>query len=181
MNNRKARVEHVMDNLAITIPSKKNWLALILGTLWIASWSSGLKFVLSIFSEAGLTEADGSFGIFMLVWISAWVLGGLGVSLLLLWGYFGEERLEFSTQKLYFEKTVFGLGIKKELALAEVQNFRQERTQAGWFRSNRWSYWGLGPGNIKFDYGLKTFSFGLAVDDAEAKYLVGLFREKIGE
>jgi hypothetical protein len=39
------------------------------------------------------------------------------------------------------------------------------------FGGSRWAFWGLGPGKIKFDYGFKTYSFGLAVDDAEANYL----------
>ena len=45
------------------------------------------------------------------------------------------------------------------------------------FGGNRWSFWGLGPGKIKFDYGFKTYSFGLGVDDAEANYIIEILKE----
>jgi len=36
----------------------------------------------------------------------------------------------------------------------------------------------MGIGPIRIDYGLKTYSFGLAVDEAEAKYLIELIKKK---
>ena len=47
------------------------------------------------------------------------------------------------------------------------------------FGGSRWAFWGLGPGKIKFDYGMKTYSFGLAVDDAEANHLVEYLTNRI--
>ena len=90
---------------------------------------------------------------------------------MLLWGYFGNEKLAVNRHEVKFEKTIFGIGIKKRLIKKEVNNFRFEKINDSMFGGSRWAFWGLGPGKIKFDYGLKTYSFGLAVDDAEASYL----------
>jgi hypothetical protein len=78
-----------------------------------------------------------------------------------------------------FEKSVFGLGQKRKLQAAEIKNIRTEVQNGSWFGGNRWAFWGLGPGKIKFDYGFKTYSFGLALDDAEANYICGLLKEHI--
>ena len=67
-----------------------------------------------------------------------------------------------------------GIGLKKRFEANEIKNFRTEKIETGMFSKNGWAFWGLGPGQIKFDYGLKTFSFGLGVDDSEANYLVEL-------
>ena len=40
--------------------------------------------------------------------------------------------------------------------------------------------WGLGSGNIKFDYGAKTQFVGYGLDEAEAKYLINYIQVRIG-
>ena len=109
--------------------------------------------------------------LFGTAWLGGWTIGGIMVVSMLLWGYFGKEKLEFDQQEVKLEKTIFGIGIKKRLIKKEVTNFRFEKISESMFGGNRLAFWGLGPGKIKFDYGLKTYSFGLAVDDAEANYL----------
>ena len=71
--------------------------------------------------------------------------------------------------------------IKKKLIKKEVKNFRFEKISQGWLGGNGWAFWGLGPGKVKFDYGLKTYSLGLAADDAEANYLVKELNEKFDD
>lgn len=43
---------------------------------------------------------------------------------------------------------------------------------------NRLAFWGLGEGKVKFDYGMKSPSFGLGLEDAESNYIVKLMKEK---
>jgi len=176
INNGKAKIEKTFNELNIIIPSKKNWFVLLFGTVWIGGLFIGLVSVLafSFFSEIGGFGVDA----FMIIWFMGWVVGVLVITPILLWGYFGQERFTTNRNEILFEKTVFGIGQKNRLNISEVKNFRTELGNAYWLGGNNWAFWGLGAGEIKFDYGLKTYSFGLGVDDAEANYIVGLLKEQ---
>ncbi|MEM6265257.1 MAG: hypothetical protein AAGI38_22335 [Bacteroidota bacterium] len=71
--------------------------------------------------------------------------------------------------------------MKKRLRQPEVKNFRYNRLDETWFGVAGHQRFGLGPGRVKFDYGLKTYSFGLAVDEAEARHLVKILNEYTGQ
>lgn len=177
MNNGKAKIDNLNNNYKITIPSKKNWFGLIFGTAWIGGWYYGFKTAISSFNfDTGnsIFEFDG----FMTFWLIGWTIGGITILAMLLWGYFGKEMIEFNRDDVHFEKTIFGIGIKKKLNKKEVKNFRFEKINDSAFNGNRWAFWGLGPGKIKFDYGFKTYSFGLGTDDAETNYLIEELNKK---
>lgn len=169
MNNGKAKIEKRIEGLKIVIPSKKNWFGLIFGLVWLYFW---VQFYL-IPIEFENFGSDG----FNTIWIMLWTFGGVMVVILLLWGFFGQELFNDNRNDVVFEKTIFGIGIKKRFEINEIKNFRFESVNESMFGGNRWAFWGLGPGKIKFDYGLKTYSFGLGVDDAEANYLVEMMKE----
>lgn len=175
MNNGKAKIEKITNGLNIVIPSKKNWFALIFGTMWMSAWFLGFIFVAGMLLSDGF--AIGASG-FLIFWLLMWTVAGLAVISVLLWGYFGKERFLTERNQILFEKTVFGIGKKNKLEKAELKNFRTEIGNDSWFGSNRWAFWGLGPGKIKFDYGFKTYSFGLGVDEAEANYIVKILKEQ---
>ena len=178
-NNGKATIEKSFGGLNIIIPSKKNWFALLFGTAWMGGWFFGFVSASGILfsSETGQLGADG----FMTFWLIGWTVGGLAITTILLWGYFGQEKFITDRNEILFEKSVFGIGIKNRLERSAIKNFRTEVSNDNWFGGNRWAFWGLGPGKIKFDYGLKTYSFALGVDDAEANYIVGLLKEQFKE
>lgn len=178
INNGKAKIEKSFGGLNIIIPSKKNWFALLFGTAWMGGWFFGFVSTSGfLFSGTGHSGADG----FMIFWLIGWTAGGLAIITLLLWGYFGQEKFITDRNEILFEKSVFGIGKKNRLEISAIKNFRTEIGNDNWFGGNRWAFWGLGPGKIKFDYGLKTYSFGLGVDDAEANYIVGLLNEQFKE
>ena len=178
LNNGKAKIEERGSNLTIRIPSKKNWFLLIFGTAWLGGWYFGFK---SAIQTMGIFEGESTFGVdgFMTFWLLGWTIGGLFIIGLLLWGYLGSEQIAIENSNVNFSKTIFGLGIKKNLKESEVKNFRYNEINESWFGGSRWAMYGLGPGKVKFDYGLKTFSFGLAVDEAEANYLVETLNKRI--
>ncbi len=178
LNKGKAQIEQSGNNFKIKIPSKKNWFVLLFGTAWLGPWYFVFK---SKIQRLGILEGDSTFGIdgFETSWLIAWTLGGLFILGLLLWGYFGKEQIGISNSQIDFSKTIFGIGTKKELSQNEVKNFRFNEINESWFGMNRWAMYGLGPGKVKFDCGLKTYSFGLALDDAEANYLVEMLNNRI--
>lgn len=174
IQNGKATIKNEMGTLNISVPSKKNWFALLFGTAWLGGWFFGFKFA----SSQLFSGEQGSFGVdgFLTFWLAAWTCGGAMVIFLMLWGYFGRETFVSGQGEATLRKTIFGLGLKKRMEAREIKNFRMEAVNTSRFGNNRWAFWGFGPGKIKFDYGLKTYSFGLAVDDAEANYIVDILK-----
>ena len=170
LQNGKATIDNSFGSLSISIPSKKNWFALIFGTAWLGGWFFGFVMVsgMMLGGIGGHSAING----FMLFWLIAWTAGGLMIISLLLWGYFGQEKFLADSAEVSFDRTVFGIGWKKKLDPGYIKNFRVASLNTNWVFGNRWAFWGVGPGKIKFDYGFKTYSFGLAVDDAEANYIV---------
>ncbi len=174
INNGKAKIEKSLGGLNIIIPSKKNWFALLFGTVWMGGWFFGFVSASDILFSAG-TGHSGADG-FMTFWLIGWTIGGLAITTILLWGYFGKEKFITDRNEIIFEKSVFGIGIKNRLEISALKNFRTEMGNDNLFGGNRWAFWGLGSGKVKFDYGFKTYSFGLGVDDAEANYIVGVLK-----
>lgn len=150
---------------------------LIFGTVWLGGWYFGFSNALELFyfDSSSNTEMGG----FITFWLIGWSAGGLVIIFLLLWGYFGQERLEINSRELLFEKTIFGVGQKKRLQISQVKNFRYENINESMFGGSRLGFWGLGPGKVKFDYGMKTYSFGLAADDAEANHIAEYLTNRI--
>ena len=171
INNGRAKIENAFGTLNIIIPSKKNWFALVFATVWLGGWFFGFTMASSMLFN---TSVNGFAGGFMTFWLIAWTVGGFAIISILLWGYFGQEQFTSDHGEVFLNKTVFGVGIKKRMEVNELKNFRAEVINSNYYGGNRWAYWGLGPGKIKFDYGLKTFSFGLGIDDAEANHIVEL-------
>ncbi|MBD77634.1 MAG: hypothetical protein CL840_01675 [Crocinitomicaceae bacterium] len=170
MNNGKAKIKESINGISIQLPSKKNWFFLLFATAWMGGWFFGFTGALGMFDS-------GSSG-FITFWLIGWTIGGCFITVFLLWGYFGIERFIISGSTALLEKSVFGIGIKSRLKKSELKEFRFEKINTGLMGGNRWAVYGFGPGKIQFDYGFKTYSFGLGLDDAEAKHIVQLLIDK---
>jgi|GEM_PF-1127704 len=179
-NNGKAKILRQYNTLQMEIPSQTNWVWLIISFLWLFVWGTGLIGVIREFEQSDLT--NNVLGIisliFTLFWLLAWLAVGSGIVFLLLWGFFGKETFRLEGGRVVLEKTVFGIGKKHILDKAGIKNFRLEPANAHWLGPNRWAFYGLGPGKILFDYHTKTYSFGMALDDAEARQIVDMLKEK---
>lgn len=172
-----------MGDLYVKVPSEKNWLSLIFGLVWLGAWAyMGIQASEAVlFSPDSMANAspEGLFlNIFPIIWIILWTFGGLFIAFALLWGFFGKEELIFTQSRVTLKKNILGFGIVKQMERAQVKDFRFEPARPQTTR-NGFRAWGLVPGKVKFDYGMKTRSLALGVDDAEAKYLVELFDEEI--
>ncbi|WP_116126629.1 hypothetical protein [Lewinella sp. IMCC34183] len=171
INNGKATVNRTLNGLTISVPSRKVWLAMIFLPVWLCGWAFG--FVAAGSNMLGLWGAAGETDLFLAVWLVGWTVGGIFAIGVVLWLWFGRETFEISGTKVHFTRGVFGLGLRKELDRSQVENVRYHAVDTGSFSGNRnAAAFGFGDGRIKFDYGMKTYSFGLGVDEAEARYLV---------
>lgn len=177
LNNGKSIIEDANGRLSMSIPSKKNWFVLIFAIFWLFGWFFGLKSVTTDFN-IGQNKNVGVDG-FLIFWTIGWTLGGLSVIFLLFWGFFGREIVIIENGICYLVKSIFTIGLHKKLDANEIKNIRVDKIDTGVFGGNRWGFWGLGPGKIKLDYGLKTYSFGLGVDEAEANYIAELIAKRL--
>lgn len=175
-NNGRAKITHSPNGTEISIPSRKNFFLLFFGAIWLGGWFFGFMSVKGAFgfSELELNEIDG----FLIFWLIGWTIGGVFVLSLLLWGFLGKEILNIESSKVRLTKGVLGVGLKKVLNKSEVNNIRFNEVDTSYSRSN-YAFWGIGEGKIKFDYGMRTYSVGLGLDDAEAHYLVEKLEEMI--
>ncbi len=180
LTNGKARIKRHGDTLSLSVPSPKKWFSLIMGTIWLGGWPVGLHFALGTLTGFPTLNFDlSSFrpDLFILVWLAMWILGGAMVIFFLLWGFFGREKLTMDRTEMKLRKAILGVGFTRRMALADVSSIRFKEENYTWPFSSYRAYWGIGPGKIKIDYGMRTHSFALGVDDAEAHYLVRILGE----
>ncbi|MCC6372988.1 MAG: hypothetical protein IT236_18440 [Bacteroidia bacterium] len=177
INNGVASIEQNLSELNIEVPASKNWFTLVFSVVWLFGWVFGLVTA----SGSAFTNDTAKLDVesFMLIWLTMWTVGGIAVIANVLWGFFGKEKLLINSFETRFEKTIFNIGIKKKLQSSELKNFRFELIEES--ATNKRSFIGFGPGKIKFDYGFKTYSFGLGLDDAEAQHIVSLLRKRYKE
>lgn len=175
INNGKAKVERVAGGVNIIVPVMKGW-AVKFATFWMVLWALifyiQLNELLTKASELGKIDTSS----FEFTWLSGWVFNGIMVMLFLLWGYFGKEKFITDNDEVRFNKTVFGIGIKRRFAKNKLNNFRAEFSIDNPILQ-RLAQVGLGVGKVKFDYGAKTYSFAFAVDEPEANYLAELLKQ----
>lgn len=165
MHNGISNIRPIAGGLQIVIPSRKNVFRLIYYMLFMGIWGYAISFTIQFID----------FEVFFpLIWLAMWTLIGLVYLSNICWGLFGKETLILSGGKLHFKRGVWGFGLNRMLELSEVENLRidPEYEESLFNRHFRPDYYRTGM--IKFDYGSRTYLFGLALDEAEAKKIIGL-------
>lgn len=173
--NGRARIKEFAYRTEIKIPTPKHWFSLFFATAWLGGWYFGFS---SAFGQ--VTQGPGSSGFgFILFWLIGWTIGGGFVLFAILWGFFGREKLVIKRKYTELYLQIFDVGYFKRLETKRIKNIRVYQRTYREEKEEDKQAWGLGPGRIKFDYGMKTYTFGKDLDDAEANYLLKLIKEKI--
>lgn len=174
---RRSVVSSSTGKFEIVIPSRKNWLLILIMGFWLCGWAAGEVMVPTQF--LGGKMKDPGCTVFVLAWLGAWTVGGGFAIYAGLWNVAGREVVSFSSQTLAIRREVFGVGRTQEF---DIRNIRGLRVAAQSFNPMDFRYasylGGLGVGTISFDYGAKTYRFGNGLDEAEAKILVGDISER---
>lgn len=102
-----------------------------------------------------------------IVWLVAWLLGGSSVISMLMWSFFGREKIILSQDSVLFQKTVFGIGRRFRMSRTEVKNFRMHEVCTSSFSGCHIIPFSNSSGKIRFDYGMRTYCFGLSLDHSE--------------
>ena len=138
---------------------------------WLCGWAVGEVVVPMQFLAGKIKDTGGQ--IFTLAWLGAWTVGGCLAIYAWLWNIAGKEMIAINAQILSIRRNLFGLGRTQEYEMRNVQSLRvaHQSLNPADFRYAL-QFWGVGGGSISFDYGAKTYRFGNALDEAEAKMLV---------
>jgi len=184
-------VEKLNDSVRIILPRKKN----IFRLLWFGIWLLFFGFVISsvfyilVLMIGGVTgllgdvSADTGNNIAFIVPIVTLLglviilllMGGMGIYAFL-WQIAGKEIIEVNLQSLKLSRQIIRWIRSNSFSLESVSDLRVSQP--------RWEMTQLSPirtlprhnGMIAFDYGAKTFRFGLDIDEAEAKQIISAMR-----
>lgn len=167
----RAEVARSASGIVVTIPSKRN--ILIIGFLgfWLVGWvfGEGMAIQQLIGGHVGNGFA------FLAAWLGGWTIGGAFAWYAWLWNVAGKEVVTLHAATLRYQRKIPLFVRSKEYEVAHIRNLRTEPNPAGsggLFPSRSMAFWGLSGGTIAFDYGRSTHHFGMALDAADADYVV---------
>jgi len=172
----RSRIAETPSGLEVAIPMKKNWFLVLFSGFWMIGWAVGEVFAIR---ELVGGESPSSARLFLVAWLGAWTVGGGFIGYSWLWIVFGLERISLRPSVLVIKRDLFGTGRNREFDLNYVKNLRvAPPTFNPLDFSSALQFWGVGGGQIAFDYGAKTYRFAAGVDDAEARGLVERFTSR---
>ncbi len=193
-----ARARHSIQEegltLKIIIPSRKNILIIAFLFFWLFVWAIGevtvggiiFSSIVGLFSKVPeimnnwLTNLP-SGGIFLFVWFAGWTVGGAFAIYTFLWTLVGKEITEINSDGIKIQRSIFGLGRKREYLAGYIKDIRIAPTafDSNIFGRNRGNnIMRIPEGLLAFDYGAQTFRFGSGVDEAEAKQIFEKIRAR---
>ena len=171
--------------LQITIPSKKKFLQIFIYGLWLIMWGfmTGLSTFLLTFSIlSAIKETNSGMWIFAM-FITFMLLFLLGIGLLaiyqFLWHLTGKEIISLDSAVMCITNQIFGWKKFYEYGIMDIKDLRASTPQQDLFAHTKILQFSKQNGMIAFDYGSKTFRFGLDIDEAEAKQIVSEIQERL--
>jgi hypothetical protein len=169
----RSRIEDGPEGLCVTIPVRKNWPMVVFAPIWLVGW------VFGEFATPHSFVTGGPAGAFPVVWLAFWTLGGLSVFTGWLWQVAGQERVVAGPGTFSHRYQLLGRGWTREYDPTQMKELRVSVERANpVVASSGLRQWGIGGGNIAFDYGAKTVRFG-SVDEAEAGQIVAQLARRL--
>lgn len=171
----RARVAEDGQGLRMSIPVARNWFVIVFLVAWTGGWAFGESMALGALSEAG-EEA-----LFLGFWLLGWTAGGLTALGVLAWQLGGSEEIVLSQDILSVGKKVGPLRWARTYQAPRITDLGVRPLPTAALARGPAAFGALNTGypRIQFRYGLKTRSFGLGLDDAEAEHLVGLLKNSL--
>ena len=93
----------------------------------------------------------------------------------------GKEVIQIDDKKMVIKSEGDYMNGAKAFEIAEVKNFNVDHQAVyGYFKGINYNPFGKSnkKGTIKFDYGMKTYRFGIWMEEAEGRYLIELLKSK---
>jgi len=187
--NPRYSVERTPTGMIFSIPSRKNWFIILFLGFWLMGWAMGEITVLGILGAGIFEFLDGGIkglfemgaetfgGVFLIIWLAGWTVGGAFAIYAWLWQVSGVERIIISGDSLKIEKKIPVWGRVKNYRVSSISSLRIASPAASkWPKSSGMEFRG---GLLAFDYGAKTVNFGMGIDEAEAKMILKEIKECI--
>lgn len=173
----RSSVEDTGRGLEIVIPAQRRWFTLLFLSFWLLFWTfGGITTMVQLFAPDTPLGVD----LFMLVWLCGWAAGEVVVATIILWMLRGREMVTLTPRMLSVRREVFGIGPTHEFDVAHISDFRASPIPFGASSSGGpLSLLRQGFGTIAFDYGAKTYRFGISMEEAEARLLIKRIEEKV--
>jgi len=172
--------EDIGNRLVITIPSRKNWFLILFIGFWIVAWAFAEIFVGFSMLRSLFRSSSAGPGIFGLVWLTIWTLGGAFAIYTFLWQIAGREEIEITSYSIILSQVVLFFRRSKEYASEHIKDLRT--SPMGMHEMYNWSrslaFYGIGGGIIVFDYGAGTIRLGSGIDEAEGKQIISKIQQK---
>ena len=119
-------------------------------------------------------------GIFDLVWLTLWTIGGAFAIFTFLWQIVGREEIEVAAYSITSSQVVLFFRRSKEYSSEHIKDLRT--SPMGMNEMHNWSrslvIYGIGGGILVFDYGAGTIRFGSGIDEAEGKQIIAEIQQK---
>jgi len=175
-------MEDLGDKLIISIPSPKYWAMMAFLGLWLILWLAADLFVLWLMIFGG---SDAPPAAILLIWWLFWTIGG-GLALYqFAWQVSGKEVVEVANQSIKLSQVCLGIHPSKEYSASHIRDLRVSSSNVNLNHPMlQWTYFYNQPwyhnmsGSLAFDYGARTFRFGMSIDEAEAKQIIAEIQEK---
>jgi hypothetical protein len=173
----RATISEDGGGLRITIPARRHWFLIIFLAAWLCGWLVGeISVPIRLFDpELGWREK-----LFTAAWTLMWTVGGCLFIYVWLWNISGREVVLIDGVSLTIRRHTRVFTRSQSFDLTEVRDLRAApvATSFGWGLQSAGDFWGLSGGHIVFDYGAKTYRFGGGVDEAEARQLVSVIKDR---
>jgi hypothetical protein len=188
-------VEKSISSVRVTLPSKKSIIHILWFCLWLFGWGymvygflyfAGMMYQAVELGKTATPEIQmGSGfiifgGFFLIIFLVLLAMGAVAIYAFL-WLIAGKEVIEAETKVLKVSRQIFAWKRTREYSASAIKDLRPTTKESG-FAPTRSIQKLLGlNGVIAFDYGAKTFRFGLEVDEAEAKQIIVAIKEGLAQ
>lgn len=148
------------------IPPARQPAIVIFMMAWLFGWGAGMRFGLGEIVATGF----GVPGIFLLIWLVPWTLGGAGVLFVIGWQLFGVEQLFVTAGALVREWSLFGISRRRVVDGRNIRSITVDQRATN-------DVFGLGSINWKTDS--RTLHIGSGLDTHEAELVAALISRAV--
>ncbi len=163
----RSTIKNEGEELLIETPAKKYWSALVFLFVWFAFAVYG---EIMASGRTTLFEDSQHKDFFQILWDLGWKLGITFVVVILLWSFFGKEKIVIDREVLTTGNWLFGLSLNKRYELDKIRNLVANDYE-------RPSIFVRRNGAIKFDYGSQTIFIGSQIAGAEGRIIIEALRK----
>lgn len=173
---KRISIKRKEDEISIVIVSSVDKTKNLLLFIWFFLWTlSGIIVLTQYFV---LTDPDTKAAI--IAWMGFWAYFEYKIFKAFMWRKFGVEKIKMREEKLFYKRDVSGKGKIKVYEFDFIKDLRViEPKENSFFENLNNSYWVIAGEKLAFDYYGKEITFGLQLEEKDAKELFRVIKSEI--